>query len=140
MKKNTTKHYPIKVLFSWGLAIGGDKKIRDWLLKSQYKELGVFVYALNLKDDARAWLLKNHPELMALINAVEENKHALLWLKNHGYEAMYYLALASLEKPEGIQWLNKHEMKELLFVAQQIDVIKHNIEVNNSDPFKISKE
>lgn len=140
MKKNTIKHYPIKVLFSWGLAIGGDKKIRDWLLKSEYKELGVFVFALNLKDDARTWLLQNSPHLMAVINAVEENDKALFWLKNHGFEALHYLALASLEKEEGIKWLNKHGMKELLFVAQQIDIVKHNIEVNNGDPFKISKE
>ena len=38
--------YPAKILVAWAEAIGGNKKIRDWLIANDYKELGLFVFAL----------------------------------------------------------------------------------------------
>ncbi|MFT6846207.1 MAG: hypothetical protein ACJAUV_002412 [Flavobacteriales bacterium] len=140
MKNKSIKHYPIKVLFSWGLAIKGDIKFRDWLIKNGYKELGLFVYGLHLKDEAREWLLKNAPHLMALLNAVEENPQALKWLKINKYDALFHVAEAALEKQESIQWLNNMKLKELLFVAQQIGVVKNQIATEHNETYKISRE
>lgn len=126
-------------MFSWGLAIGGKKEIREWLINNGYKELGIFVYALHLKDDARNWLLKHYPHLMALINAVEENKQALQWLQKHEFEALYHVAKAALHHNESKKWLEVKQLKELLFVAQQIAMVKEQIDMEHNDVHKISK-
>ena len=52
--------YPKKILVAWGEAISGNSEIRDWLMKNGYPELGVFVFALHLKPDARQWLIKKY--------------------------------------------------------------------------------
>jgi hypothetical protein len=53
-------NYPAKILVGWAEAIGGNAALRDWFLASDdYKELGMTVHALLLKDDARDWLMKN---------------------------------------------------------------------------------
>lgn len=140
MQKKKLKAYPIKILFAWGVAIGGDTSIRSWLIEHGYKELGLFVYALHLKQDARDWLLKNQPHLMALINAVEDNKAALNWLEQHDYTALKHLALAALEEERSINWLQQNGQKELLFVAQQIGNVKTQIEMSHNDVHKISRE
>ena len=48
MSKQTIKkiNYPAKVLLAWKEAISGNVELRKYLLKSKYKELGVFCFAL----------------------------------------------------------------------------------------------
>ena len=38
--------YPSKVLIAWREAIGGNVEIRDFLIRSPYKELGIFCFAI----------------------------------------------------------------------------------------------
>ena len=44
-------NYPAKILLAWKEAIGGNKEIRSFLLKSKYKELGVFCFALMIRNE-----------------------------------------------------------------------------------------
>ena len=46
----------------------------------------MFVYALNLKDDARTWLMENgYAHLLAMINGVEGNQDAIHWLRHQQF-------------------------------------------------------
>ena len=38
--------YPSKVLVAWKEAIGGNVEFRDFLIRSPYKELGIFCFAI----------------------------------------------------------------------------------------------
>ena len=49
-------NYTAKILVAWAEAIGGNKKIRDWLIANDHKELGLFVFALYHNQDSRDWL------------------------------------------------------------------------------------
>ena len=51
--------YPEKILIILREAIGGNQEFRDFLFKSQYKELGFFCYALLNDVKSRKWLLEN---------------------------------------------------------------------------------
>ncbi|MGD1849028.1 MAG: hypothetical protein ACFB10_26850 [Salibacteraceae bacterium] len=83
---NTKLNYPPKVLLAWTEAVGGNAKIRDWLIQHGYKELGIFCFALRNKASARQWLLENKfPHLLALINGVEGNLSAIKWLDRYGF-------------------------------------------------------
>ena len=48
--------YPSKILLAWAEAIGGNEEIRDLLISSQYKELGIFCFALLNDEKSRKWL------------------------------------------------------------------------------------
>ena len=63
MKKNKVSLkpilYPNKILIAWKEAISGNEEIRNWLMKSKYKELGIFCFALNNDKSSRKWLFNN---------------------------------------------------------------------------------
>jgi len=133
-------NYPAKVIMVWAEAISGDKKLLEVLMKSEYKELGIFVYALNNKDDARVWLMKNgYPHLMALINGVEGNTNALNWLKQNKFELLYHIAKTGDGDEDSFKWLLQVD-KEMAMIAKKIEFIKDQIELDNNDVHKISKE
>ena len=51
--------YPSKVLIAWREAIGGNLEFRDFLIRSPYKELGMFCFAiLNDKKSMNFYLKK----------------------------------------------------------------------------------
>jgi hypothetical protein len=132
-------NYPIKVLAVWGEAISGDMKCLDVLLKSEYKELGLFVHAMHNQDDARQWLMENgYPHLMALLNATERKKDALHWLKFHKLTTLYHMALCGDGENDSFDWLMSNDQKEMAMIAKKIEFVKNEIEDNNSDPHRIS--
>lgn len=133
-------NYPSKVIAVWAEAISGNKELLKVLLKSEYKELGLFVYALNNKDDARLWLMKNgYPHLMAMINGVEGKKDALNWLKQNKFELLFHMAKAGDGDEDSFKWLLNVD-KDMAMVAKKIEFVKDQIEQDNNDVHRISKE
>lgn len=131
--------YPAKILLAWGEAIGGNKKIRDWLGKNGYPELYTFVFALNLKDDARKWLMKNkYPHLLALIQGVERNKKALDWLKKNQFDLLWRIALAADGDEDSLTWLLLNH-RDFAHLAIKIKKVKDVIQDDNDDPHRISR-
>ena len=133
--------YPAKVLLAWAEAIGGHAGLRDWLMKNGYPELGVFVFALHLKQDARDWLMKNgHAHLMALISGIEGDKVALNWLERSGMPVLKLVALAGDGSEEAVRWLIGHGHKELARAALNMHRVKSRIDEDHSDPHKFAQD
>ena len=129
--------YPIKILVAWGEAISGNKEIRDWLIQNGYKELGLFTYALRNKDDARDWLMKNgYPHLMALINGIEGNQAALKWLEKNNLNILRHMALAGDSDEAAFNWLLKNGHREFAMLAKKMEIVKVDIDNDNSDVHK----
>jgi len=129
--------YPAKVLLAWGEAISGHRALRDWLTANGYPELGIFVFALNNKDDARKWLMSNgHPHLMALIRGIEGDKQALQWLEHNGMKVLKHVALTGDNDDESFQWLRQHGHRELAMLGLKMRKVKGEIEEDNKDPHK----
>ena len=85
--------YPVKVLLAWGEAIDGKNEFRDFLMKSPYRELGIFCFALLNDRKSRKWLVKNnYGHLLATIEGVEGKDSALIWLKKNGFDTLFHFA------------------------------------------------
>lgn len=131
--------YPVKILVAWGEAISGNSKIRDWLMKNGYPELGLFTFALRNQSEALAWLLKNNfPHLAALINGMEGNKQALQWLDENGFAKLKLMAIAGDGHAEATKTLMLND-KLLAMLALKMGSVKDVIEQDNNDVHKISK-
>lgn len=130
--------YPAKILLAWAEAISGNSKIRDWLIKNGYKELGLFTFALRNMDDARMWLMENgSSHLLALINGIEGNVQAVQWLESNGFKALSIMALAADGNKSAKEWLLKND-KLLAMVALKMEFVKDEIERDNNDVHRIS--
>jgi hypothetical protein len=133
--------YPVKVIIAWGEAISGNAKIREWLIGNGYPELGLFVHALYNQQNARQWLLENgYPHLMALINGAEGIQHAVTWLDKAGLDILAQMAKAADNDDDAMGWLRRHPQREWFIVAQKIRTVKNDIEFDNNDVHKISKD
>lgn len=134
--------YSPKILIGWSEAIAGNTELRDWFLGSEeYKELGMSVHAIMLKDDAREWLMNNgYAHLMAMINGVEGNKEALHWLEKNNFHLLKHVALASDGHDESFKWLVENNHKEFAIISQRIKVVKDKIEEGHNDIHKFSKD
>jgi hypothetical protein len=132
--------YPPKVLLAWAEAIQGNTKIRDWLTTNGFTELGMFCFAARNKDDARAWLLSNHPHLMAVINGAESNQQAVKWLFENNFKPLAYVAVAGDGYKDGLLWLKNNGHQELAAVANALFLVKSEIERDNNDTHRISPE
>jgi len=134
-------NFPAKVLSVWSEAISGDEKCLEVLLKSEYKALGLFVYALHLKEDSRTWLLENgYAHLMAMINGIEGNKNAIAWLDVHGFHILKNMALSADGQQEGYDWLLANNHKDMALISKKIEHVKDEIEMNNNDVHRISRD
>lgn len=135
-------NYPPKIIIGWAEAIGGNKDLKEWFLSSEdFKELGMFCYALVLKDDARQWLLDNgYAHLMAMINGVEGNKEALHWLEVNNFQVLKHMALAGDGNEESFEWLKENGHREFALVAQRIKEVKDQIEENHNDVHKFGMD
>jgi hypothetical protein len=132
--------YPAKVLIAWGEAISGNAGIRDWLTKNGYPELGVFVFALHLKPDARKWLMDNgHPHLMAVIRGIEGDDKALEWLEQHGLVALRKMAECGGDD-DAFQWLLREGYRELAMLGLKMWSVKMKIEDDHQDPHKFPRD
>lgn len=135
------KAYPAKVILAWGEAVGGNREIRDWLMKNGFPELGLFTYALRNKDEPREWLLKNgFPHLMAVVNGAEGNGKAVDWLNNHGYDVLAHVALSGDGNNDALEWLKRANQREFAMLSLKIRYVKEEIERDNNDIHKISAE
>ncbi|MGC6470282.1 MAG: hypothetical protein ACON4E_03305 [Flavobacteriales bacterium] len=126
------KHYPEKILVAWGEAISGNTEIRDWLMKNNYPELGLFCFALYFDKKASNWLLKNAPHLLATIKGVEGKKEALIWLEKNGFHLLARVAKAADEDKNQMKWLMIND-RLFALIAQRIKMIKDDIEEINND-------
>ena len=133
-------NYPAKILVAWGEAISGNARIRDWLIKNGYPELGIFVFALHLKADARKWLMENgHPHLMAVIRGIEDDEEALKWLDANNMNVLRKVAESGGDDA-AFQWLLKNDHRELAMLGLKMWSIKMQIEDDHNDPHKYSAE
>ncbi len=135
-------NYPSKILVGWAEAIGGNNELRDWFMQSQeYKELGIAVHAILLKDDAREWLMKNgYAHLMAMINGVEGNEDAIRWLEKSNFNVLKHLALAGDGSEASLKWLIKNNHKEFAMISQKIKHVKDEIEEKHNDVHSFGKD
>ena len=135
-------NYPPKILVGWAEAIAGNTALRDWFLASEhYKELGISIHALLLKDDARDWLMKNgYAHLMAMINGAEGNKEAIHWLDKAGFKTLKHVALAGDRDEDAFQWLIKNGHPEFAMIAEKIRVLKDQIEDTHNDIHSFGKD
>lgn len=135
-------NYPPKILVGWAEAIGGNTNLRDWFLASEeYKELGMCVHALLLKEDARQWLMKNgYAHLMAMINGVEGNAEAIHWLEKSNFQTLKHLALAGDGNKDSFEWLLKNNLPEFAMIAEKIRVLKDQIEDTHNDVHSFGKD
>ena len=134
----TQLNYPKKILIAWNEAIGGNEKIRDWLMKNNYPELGLFCFALKNMDTARTWLIENgYPHLMALINGIEGNKQALSWLEKNDFKVLKIMAMAADSDEKSQRWLFEND-KVLAMIALKMGFVKDEIDRDSNDVHKIS--
>ena len=126
------KKYPEKIVVAWGEAISGNLEIRDWLMKNNYPELGLFCHALYFDKSASDWLMKNAPHLLATIKGVEGKKDAIRWLEINGFKLLAKVAKAADNDKEQMRWLMRND-KLFGILAQRIKLVKDDIEEANND-------
>ena len=130
--------YPSKVLIAWREAIGGNEEFRDFLIKSPYKELGIFCYAILNDKKSRKWLLdNNYAHLLATIEGIEGKESALVFLKKNGFDLLFHFARSADSWEDSQIWLQKKD-KLLYAISLKIEYIKDEIELRNQDPHKIN--
>ncbi len=137
-KKIKPLKYPSKVLIAWKEAIGGNKEFRDFLLKSKYRELGIFCFALKNNQKARDWLFENdYAHLLATIEAIEGKDSALIWLKKNRFDLLLHFARSADSWEDSQIWLQKKD-KLLYAISLKIEYIKDEIDRINDDPHRIN--
>ncbi|RPG81728.1 MAG: hypothetical protein CBC74_001395 [Crocinitomicaceae bacterium TMED114] len=135
--------YPNKVLLAWAEAISGHEELRDWLMGSDYPELGVFCHALRNEETSRAWLKHHgHPHLMALLLGTEGEKEAVDWLQRQGHATLADMALAADNDDDALlrlMRLARQENGDGLWaqIAMRIRDVKNDIEDANNDVHRI---
>ena len=130
--------YPSKVLVAWREAIGGNVEFRDFLIRSPYKELGVFCFAILNDKKSRKWLLdNNYGHLLATIEGIEGKDSALVFLKKNGFDLLFHFARSADSWKDSQIWLQKKD-KLLYAISLKIEYVKDEIELRNQDPHKIN--
>ncbi len=131
-------NYSNKILVAWGEAISGNTKIRDFLMKNGYKELGVFCFALTNDHKSLQWLIQNgYPHLAALIKASEEDQTAMGWLHEYKFDVLKFMALAIQGDKNAMKWLNTKDP----FAGQlalKMKLVKDHIEERNNSVHQIN--
>ena len=130
--------YPSKILIAWREAIGGNVEFRDFLIRSPYKELGIFCFAILNDKKSRKWLLDNNfGHLLATIEGIEGKESALVFLKKNGFDLLFHFARSADSWEDSQTWLQKKD-KLLYAISLKIEFIKDEIELRNQDPHKIN--
>ena len=130
--------YPSKILIAWREAIGGNVEFRDFLIRSPYKELGIFCFAILNDKKSRKWLLdNNYGHLLATIEGIEGKESALVFLKKNGFDLLFHFARSADSWEDSQIWLQKKD-KLLYAISLKIEYIKDEIELRNQDPHKIN--
>lgn len=130
--------YPSKVLVAWREAIGGNVEFRDFLIRSPYKELGIFCFAILNDKKSRKWLLdNNYAHLLATIEGIEGKDSALVFLKKNGFDLLFHFARSADSWKDSQTWLQKKD-KLLYAISLKIEYVKDEIELRNQDPHKLN--
>jgi hypothetical protein len=130
--------YPSKILIAWREAIGGNVEFRDFLIRSPYKELGIFCFAILNDKKSRKWLLdNNYGHLLATIEGIEGKDSALVFLKKNGFDLLFHFARSADSWKDSQIWLQKKD-KLLYAISLKIEYVKDEIELRNQDPHKIN--
>ena len=130
--------YPSKVLIAWREAIGGNVEFRDFLIRSPYKELGIFCFAILNDKKSRKWLLdNNYGHLLATIEGIEGKESALVFLKKNGFDLLFHFARSTDSWKDSQIWLQKRD-KLLYAISLKIEYVKDEIELRNQDPHKLN--
>ena len=130
--------YPSKVLVAWREAIGGNIEFRDFLIRSPYKELGMFCFAILNDKKSRKWLLdNNYGHLLATIEGIEGKDSALVFLKKNGFDLLFHFARSADSWKDSQIWLQKKD-KLLYAISLKIEYVKDEIELKNQDPHKLN--
>ena len=130
--------YPSKVLIAWREAIGGNVEFRDFLIRSPYKELGIFCFAIMNDKKSRKWLLdNNYGHLLATIEGIEGKDSALVFLKKNGFDLLFHFARSADSWKDSQIWLQKKD-KLLYAISLKIEYVKDEIELRNQDPHKLN--
>ena len=130
--------YPGKVLVAWREAIGGNVEFRDFLIRSPYKELGIFCFAILNDKKSRKWLLdNNYGHLLATIEGIEGKDSALVFLKKNGFDLLFHFARSADSWKDSQVWLQKKD-KLLYAISLKIEYVKDEIELRNQDPHKLN--
>jgi len=130
--------YPSKVLIAWREAIGGNVEFRDFLIRSPYKELGMFCFAILNDKKSRKWLLdNNYGHLLATIEGIEGKDSALVFLKENGFDLLFHFARSADSWKDSQIWLQKKD-KLLYAISLKIEYVKDEIELRNQDPHKLN--
>jgi hypothetical protein len=135
------KEYPSKIILAWAEAVDGNVAIRDWLMANGYPELGLFVFALHLKKEARQWLLDNQfPHLMAMVECAEGRGVACQWLEKYQFELLEKVAKAADNDEKAVQWLMENHYQDFMRLALRIRRVKNEIQSRHDDMHFISPE
>ena len=130
--------YPSKILIAWREAIGGNVEFRDFLIRSPYKELGIFCFAILNDKKSRRWLLdNNYGHLLATIEGIEGKDSALVFLKKNGFDLLFHFARSADSWKDSQIWLQKKD-KLLYAISLKIEYVKDEIELRNQDPHKLN--
>ena len=130
--------YPSKILIAWREAIGGNVEFRDFLIRSPYKELGIFCFAILNDKKSRKWLLdNNYGHLLATIEGIEGKESALVFLKKNGFDLLFHFARSAESWKDSQIWLQKKD-KLLYAISLKIEYVNDEIELRNQDPHKIN--
>ncbi len=131
-------NYSNKILVAWGEAISGNVKIRDFLIKNGYKELGIFCFALTNDHKSIQWLIQNgYPHLSALIKASEGDTRALKWLHDCKMDILKFMALAIQGDKNAMRWLHKKDPFAGQ-LAHKMKMVKDHIEERNNSVHQIN--
>lgn len=132
--------YPAKILLAWGEAISGSANFREYLMKHGFEELGLFCFALRHDARSRNWLMtEGFPHLMATIRGAEGDALAVEWLRRFGYGNLAEVALGADNDDEAIGRLLARGEREWAGLALKIRSVKNQIEDDNADIHKISR-
>jgi hypothetical protein len=135
------KEYPSKIILAWSEAVDGNVAIRDWLMANGYPELGLFVFALHLKKEARQWLMDNgNAHLMATIECAEGRPQACMWLQKFELEILEKVARAADNDEHAAQWLLDRQYQDFLRLSMRIRKVKNEIQSRHDDMHFISPE
>ena len=130
--------YPSKVLIAWREAIGGNVEFRDFLIRSPYKELGIFCFAILNDKKSRKWLLdNNYGHLLATIEGIEGKDSALVFLKKNGFDLLFHFARSADSWKDSQIWMQKKD-KLLYAISLKIEYVKDEIDLRNQDPHKLN--
>ena len=106
-------------------AIKNKKQFYNWLVDNGYEHLAKFSLAVSNNRKAFNWLLEHAPQYAAFDQAIDNDPHAKIWLKNNGFGFDIILADACAGKSDAIAWLAKNEHDLFIYLAK---IIKSDID------------